>query len=484
MLILGNVGVVFALILGKILQLLFFGQLYTLETERIYESACHFRLCSAIAFLGLADVYLIRYWVMAFQYSSNSDRNSVTVPTFAFECLLLLNSILTTTGKYFLNVVEAYYLKNHEDEDIWESKTYWSFILEVISLFTRLSAYCTLFFLILLPYRLLPLHIIRDTYITAKSLISTVQKHIKARRAKRQIENVVRTVTQEELSNADDVCIICREDMILEEGQHSRTIPKKLLCGHIIHFGCLKGWLERSLRCPTCRRSVMDGTFPDQPGAANNNAANGNNEINQNNGIGFNANFGGQNNEIPGLNNPANPQHLNHIHPTPTLNLNQHTFSTSATASPSNSENLAFVSTQVFNFPHQAEIPEGFQMPYGWNVLAARETPDGELQVQVTSDYWATVMPSDLPHTTNDNIDLAKHTEILNQESSQNKTDINTSSAFSVPDQSKKGKEKPSFDDNIQPDSHEEKPNETIPDTSLSSPELKPVNTSMETSNL
>ena len=36
-----------------------------------------------------------------------------------------------------------------------------------------------------------------------------------------------------------------------------RQRPKKLPCGHILHFSCLRSWLERQQVCPTCRRPVL-----------------------------------------------------------------------------------------------------------------------------------------------------------------------------------------------------------------------------------
>lgn len=67
------------------------------------------------------------------------------------------------------------------------------------------------------------------------------------------------------------VCIICREEMrawteggAAGEGgraagtQDQRSRPKKLPCGHVLHFACLRSWLERQQRCPTCRRPVLD----------------------------------------------------------------------------------------------------------------------------------------------------------------------------------------------------------------------------------
>lgn len=87
---------------------------------------------------------------------------------------------------------------------------------------------------------------------------------------------------------SDPICIICREEMV--DHQHQQTqaaadaatgaetgaetgagagadtpvrpatprssgsntnVPKKLPCGHIFHFHCLKSWLERQQSCPT-----------------------------------------------------------------------------------------------------------------------------------------------------------------------------------------------------------------------------------------
>jgi len=53
--------------------------------------------------------------------------------------------------------------------------------------------------------------------------------------------------------------------------------PKKLICGHIFHFHCLRSWLERQQTCPTCRRPVIQAppathVAPQNPNAAVNRA--------------------------------------------------------------------------------------------------------------------------------------------------------------------------------------------------------------------
>jgi len=98
--------------------------------------------------------------------------------------------------------------------------------------------------------------------------------------------------TEEDVGRLGDrVCIICREEMVVRgghaEGQQAgqdgqaegregqdgqeagqgdtvqpapppavdedgpNETPKKLVCGHVFHFHCLRSWLERQQSCPT-----------------------------------------------------------------------------------------------------------------------------------------------------------------------------------------------------------------------------------------
>lgn len=67
--------------------------------------------------------------------------------------------------------------------------------------------------------------------------------------------------------------------------QDQRSRPKKLPCGHVLHFACLRSWLERQQRCPTCRRTVLDEPL---------NGAGGQNAQAQPNAGGAGLAFGGQ----------------------------------------------------------------------------------------------------------------------------------------------------------------------------------------------
>ena len=61
--------------------------------------------------------------------------------------------------------------------------------------------------------------------------------------------------TDEELSQLDNVCIICRDEM---------TSGKKLPCNHIFHAHCLRSWFQRQQSCPTCRMDVLRPTEQQQ----------------------------------------------------------------------------------------------------------------------------------------------------------------------------------------------------------------------------
>lgn len=112
----------------------------------------------------------------------------------------------------------------------------------------------------------LPIHIMRDLFMTARSFVKRLGALMRYRKALQDM-NKYPDATQEDLDR-EDTCIICREEMRPWDpsvvGAVERSRPKKLPCGHILHFGCLKGWLERQQVCPTCRRPVViDGAGPD-----------------------------------------------------------------------------------------------------------------------------------------------------------------------------------------------------------------------------
>ncbi len=123
----------------------------------------------------------------------------------------------------------------------------------------------------------MPIHIIRDVALTIRSFYKRITDFVRYRQATRDMNARYPDATSEEVAR-EDVCIICREEMRpwqqpnapgapqRDDGGPPRAAPttiderlrpKKLPCGHILHFACLRSWLERQQNCPTCRRPVL-----------------------------------------------------------------------------------------------------------------------------------------------------------------------------------------------------------------------------------
>ena len=135
------------------------------------------------------------------------------------------------------------------------------------------------FFMIILTFYGLPLNIIRDVFVTARSFITRLRALIRYHNATRDMDRRYPDATEAELAEMSDrTCIICREEMqsrtppaanqpeaagqAATDGEQQQPpplppvegpnmTPKKLPCGHIFHFQCLRSWLERQQSCPT-----------------------------------------------------------------------------------------------------------------------------------------------------------------------------------------------------------------------------------------
>ena len=108
----------------------------------------------------------------------------------------------------------------------------------------------------------------RDLFLSFRSFFKRVADFVRYRNATRDMNARYPDATPDEVGR-EDVCIICREEMRPAPPTTDangppqrmnpvaeRMRPKKLPCGHILHFSCLRSWLERQQNCPTCRRPV------------------------------------------------------------------------------------------------------------------------------------------------------------------------------------------------------------------------------------
>lgn len=137
--------------------------------------------------------------------------------------------------------------------------------------FLKLILYLT-FFSVLCMFYGMPIHIIRDVAMTIRSFYKRINDFVRYRQATRDMNARYPDATADDISG-EDVCIICRESMRPWQQLDSphndanntsrpspweeRLRPKRLPCGHILHFACLRSWLERQQNCPTCRAPVL-----------------------------------------------------------------------------------------------------------------------------------------------------------------------------------------------------------------------------------
>lgn len=239
----------------------------------------HLRMITVLSTLWVIDALLIIFATDSILL----DGPSVMI-MFASEYMIMLATLLGTTLKYGVNVHD---LRRGDDQGAWENKSVYTFYIELACDFLKLATYLCFFSLILTFYGL-PLNILRDVYITARSFAVKVRDLIRYRRATKNMNERYPNATVQELDQmSDKTCIICREEMEarvaaalppnatnvagpgaspgLEAAQapggatqaasSSRSgpndTPKKLPCNHIFHFHCLRSWLERQQSCPT-----------------------------------------------------------------------------------------------------------------------------------------------------------------------------------------------------------------------------------------
>lgn len=303
------------LLAGKVWQWIGEGRVELLEQQppanpRLF----HTRLMSSLVISVAFDVLMTQYCVDAIL---QQKRPGVMV-MFGFEYVLLAIASVSTLMRYALSLVELVVIRRQEtardearrlareqaqqqtstegeaanaaaeeeedeDEDVpgWEEKGRWVFYLDLATDFIKSVVYVG-FFIILMAFYGIPIHIMRDLFMTLRSFFKRVSDFRQYRNATRDMNARYPDATAEELER-ENTCIVCREEMRpwVEPGEggvqpgrrvDERQRPKKLPCGHILHFSCLRSWLERQQVCPTCRRPVLSAPVENRQ----------NNQMNQN----------------------------------------------------------------------------------------------------------------------------------------------------------------------------------------------------------
>ncbi|CAG9799808.1 unnamed protein product [Chironomus riparius] len=215
----------------------------------------HLRVAGLLSVLGILDYMLILY-----AYQSTLAKGATVQLVFGFEYAILITMVANTMIKYVLHAAEL------RSESPWENKAVFLLYTELVVGLIRVILYIVFVFLMVKIYTL-PLFAFRPMYYTIRNFKKALNDVILSRRAIHNMNTLYPDATSEELALSDNICIICREDMV--------NSSKKLPCGHIFHTVCLRSWFQRQQTCPTCRLNILRTPITStQPVQAVNNANN------------------------------------------------------------------------------------------------------------------------------------------------------------------------------------------------------------------
>lgn len=259
-----------------------------------YTPARIFRIFSLNLYVLLLAAFIFCDLVMAkiLAYDVFQGVSSIGSLLFGIQFGVMGIEGFTYSGKLVLNVYELmfYRAQNHsrvnddaelddldvlDDEEnseiIWENKAIYTQSFEIIASASKAAFYSVFIYILYVHSGMAPpIPIIQGSFF---AVVSVAKQALQLRayiKQSRILENLLASATHEELEAADYLCIICREDMhapdLYEQRRGKalmpRRCPKKLQCGHILHLGCLKDWLERSDNCPLCRKKVFGHPSP------------------------------------------------------------------------------------------------------------------------------------------------------------------------------------------------------------------------------
>lgn len=214
----------------------------------------HVRYLSTLTALCATDVYLLHsfYPHIDFNFSSKVEQGIWVI--LALEIGLVLNSIALCHNKYLISMRERYYLRQHPNDEHWAHKKDWLFAAGAASDLIQIAMFA-IFFVLISASHGMPIFKFRDAVVSVLNLVSRIKEYYNYRVLTRQVDSFTSGPSEADLAR-NTTCIICFEEMELVE-EPKQLVPKKLSCGHVLHNGCLKHWLERSKLCPTCRRNVF-----------------------------------------------------------------------------------------------------------------------------------------------------------------------------------------------------------------------------------
>ncbi|RXG72105.1 E3 ubiquitin-protein ligase synoviolin [Armadillidium vulgare] len=213
-----------------------------MERSPVITMLFHIRVTSLLLLLMLLDFLLLNYSCL-----STITQGATVQLVFGFEYAILLTVGFNIAVKYICHSIDL------RSENPWENKAVYLLYTELLVGFVKVVLYL-IFLFIMIRIHTFPLFIIRPMYLTIRSFKNALSDVIQSRRAIHNMNTLYPDASPEELSAVDNVCIICREEMV--------SGAKKLPCGHIFHSSCLRSWFQRQQTCPTCRMDILQQPVP------------------------------------------------------------------------------------------------------------------------------------------------------------------------------------------------------------------------------
>lgn len=158
----------------------------------------HVRAVALLSILGLCDYLLIVH-----AYQSTVDKGPTVQLVFGFEYAILFTMVANITIKYVLHTTEL------RSDTPWENKAVFLLYTELVVGLIRVILYA-LFVVIMVRIYTLPLFAFRPMYYTMRNFKKALNDVIMSRRAIRNMNTLYPDATPEELSQSDNICIICR----------------------------------------------------------------------------------------------------------------------------------------------------------------------------------------------------------------------------------------------------------------------------------
>lgn len=89
------------------------------------------------------------------------------------------------------------------------------------------------------------MYLIRETYFDLYRLYITVKNFTNSFSLISKLKKL-KNIEEKDLIEIDSTCLICLNEM---------QTGKKISCGHIFHYNCLKTWIQGAVNqtCPKCK---------------------------------------------------------------------------------------------------------------------------------------------------------------------------------------------------------------------------------------